>query len=128
VTGYEAQWGDTNVPGMAKFLSDTTTYGGGQIPDYYYMYGYALAKVEAAILKKAIESGDLSRQGILNAKLNLGTVDLGGLLPPVTLSSQLGPVSRKTNVVVVDPTVPGFLKPKSTFFESDAAKNMKFGG
>jgi ABC-type branched-subunit amino acid transport system substrate-binding protein len=127
VLGYEAQWGDTNTPGMAKFLSDTQTYGSGQIPDYYYMYGYALAKVEAAILKKAIESGDLSRQGILNAKLNLGTVDLGGLLPSVTYSSSLGPVSRKTNISVVDPTVEGFLKPKSSFFESDAAKNMKFG-
>jgi ABC-type branched-subunit amino acid transport system substrate-binding protein len=127
VLGYEAQWGDNNVPGMAKFLSDTQTYGSGQIPDYYYMYGYALAKVEAAILKKAIESGDLSRQGILNAKLNLGTVDLGGLLPSVTYTTQLGPVSRKSSISVVDPTVPGFLKPKSSFFESDAAKNMKFG-
>ncbi|HXA28485.1 MAG TPA: ABC transporter substrate-binding protein [Candidatus Angelobacter sp.] len=127
VLGYEAQWGDTNTPGMAKFLSDTTAYGSGQIPDYYYMYGYALAKVEAAILKKAIESGDLSRQGILNAKLNLGTVDLGGLLPSVTYTPSLGPVSRQTNISVVDPTVPGFLKPKSSFFESDAAKNMKFG-
>jgi hypothetical protein len=127
VLGYEAQWGDSNIPGMAKFLSDTQTYGSGQIPDYYYMYGYSLAKVEAAILKKAIESGDLSRQGILNAKLNLGTVDLGGLLPSVNYTPQLGPVSRKSNISVVDPTVQGFLKPKSTFFESDAAKNMKFG-
>jgi len=127
VLGYEAQWGDSNVPGMAQFLSDTTKYGSGQIPDYYYMYGYALAKVEAAILKKAIESGDLSRAGILNAKLNLGNVDLGGLLPSVDYTPSLGPVSRKTNISVVDPTVEGFLKPKSSFFESDAAKNMKFG-
>jgi ABC-type branched-subunit amino acid transport system substrate-binding protein len=127
VLGYEAQWGDTKVAGMSKFLSDTQTYGSGQIPDYYYMYGYALAKVEAAILKKAIDSGDLSRQGILNAKLNLGTVDLGGLLPSVTYTPSLGPVSRMTSISVVDPTVDGFLKPKSTFFESDAAKNMKFG-
>lgn len=127
VLGYEAQWGDTNVSGMAKFLDDTSKYGNGQIPDYYYMYGYALAKVEAAILKKAIDNGDLSRQGILNAKLNLGNVDLGGLLPSVSYSPSLGPVSRMTNISVVDPTVQGFLKPKSSFFESDAAKNMKFG-
>ena len=127
VLGYQAQWGDTNVAGMAKFLADTQGYGSGQIPDYYYMYGYVLAKVEAAILKKAIESGDLSRAGILKAKLNLGTVDLGGLSPSVNYSPALGPVSRMTNISVVDPTVPGFLKPKTSFFESDAAKNMKFG-
>jgi ABC-type branched-subunit amino acid transport system substrate-binding protein len=127
VLGYEAQWGDTNVPGMAQFLSDTQKFGSGQIPDYYYMYGYAFAKVEAAILKKAIESGDLSRAGILNAKLNLGTVDLGGLLPSVDYTPALGPVSRKTNISVVDATVDGFLKPKSAFFESTAAKNMTFG-
>jgi ABC-type branched-subunit amino acid transport system substrate-binding protein len=127
VLGYEAQWGDTTVPGMAQFLADTTKYGSGQIPDYYYEYGYAMAKVEAAILKKAIESGDLTRQGILNAKLNLGTVDLGGLLPSVNYTPALGPVSRKSGISVVDPTVPGFLKLKVPFFESSAAKNMKFG-
>jgi ABC-type branched-subunit amino acid transport system substrate-binding protein len=127
VLGYEAQWGDTSVPGMAKFLSNTTTYGNGQIPDYYYEYGYAMAEVEAAILKKAIESGDLTRAGILNAKLNLGTVDLGGLLPSVNYTPALGPVSRKTGLSVVDPTVQGFLKLKTPFFESTAAQNLKFG-
>lgn len=127
VLGYEAQWGDTSVSGMAKFLSDTQAYGSGQIPDYYYEYGYAMAKVEAAILKKAIENNDLSRQGILNAKLNLGTVDFGGLLPSVDYTPQLGPVSRMTGISVVDPTVPGFLKLKVPFFEGQAAKNMKFG-
>jgi len=127
ILGYQAQWGDTSVPGMSKFLSDTQTYGGGQIPDYYYMYGYAMAKMEAAILKKAADAGDLSRAGILNAKLNLGTVDFGGLLPSVTYTPQLGPASRMTSLTVVDPTVPGFLKPLVKFFESDAAKSMTFG-
>lgn len=128
IMSYQAQWGDTSAPGMAQFLSDTQKYGNGQIPDYYYMYGYAEAKVEAAILKKAIESGDLTRDGILNAKLNLGTVDLGGLLPSVTYTPQLGPVSRTTGLVVVDPTVDGFLKPLAPFNESSAAMNMTFGG
>ena len=127
VLGYEAQWGDTTVPGMAQFLADTTKYGSGQIPDYYYEYGYALAKIEAAILKKAIESNDLTRAGILNAKLNLGTVDLGGLLPSVDYTPALGPVSRKTGLSVVDPTVPGFLKLKVPFFTGQAAQNLKFG-
>ena len=127
VLGFQAQWGDSSVPGMAQFLSDTQKYGSGQIPDYYSMFGYTLAKVEAPILKKAIDSNDLSRQGILNAKLNLGNVDLGGLSPSVNYTPSLGPVSRKTGITVVDPTVPGFLKPKTGFFASTAAQNMKFG-
>ena len=126
ILGYEAQWGDTSAPGMSKFLADTQAYGKGQIPDYYYMYGYALAKVEAAILKKAADAGDLSRAGILDAKLNLGTVDLGGLLPSVDYTPALGPVSRKTAISVVDASTPGFLKRKSDFFESAAAKSMTF--
>jgi hypothetical protein len=124
VLGYEAQWGDTNTPGMAKFLSDTQTYGSGQIPDYYYMYGYGLAKVEAAILKKAIESGDLSRQGILNAKLNLGAVDFGGIIPSLTYTPQLGPADRQTDIAQVDPTSPGFLKIVKPYFESSAAMSL----
>src|SRR5258708_5106695 len=100
IIGTAAAWGDSNVPGMAQFLADTTKYGGGQIPDYYYMYGYGLAKVEAAILKKAIANGDLSRAGILNAKLNLGNVDLGGLLPAVNYTPPPPPGPPKPTLSV----------------------------
>jgi ABC-type branched-subunit amino acid transport system substrate-binding protein len=126
VLGYESQWGNMSVPGMAKFLADTKTYAPSQIPDYYFMYGYSQAKVETALLRKAIAAGDLTRAGILNAKLHLGKVDLGGLMPPVDYTPGLGPASRMSGISEVSSTTPGFLKGFRGFFMGDAAKGMTF--
>lgn len=129
VLGYEAQWGDTSVPGMQQFLADTKKYAPHQPPDGYYMYGYCMAKMEVQMLKKAIASNDLSRQGILNAKLNLGTVDFGGLIPTAHYTPALGPADRETTIAVVDKNAgsSGFLKTIKPFFESTAAKNLQLG-
>jgi ABC-type branched-subunit amino acid transport system substrate-binding protein len=126
VLGYTAQWGDKSVPGMAKFLSDTKRFAPKQIPDYYYMYGYAMARMETAVLREAVQSGDLTRQGILNAKLHLGSVDLGGLVPPIDYTTKLGPAARKTGVSEVSTSTPGFLKGLRGFFTGQAAQNMRF--
>jgi ABC-type branched-subunit amino acid transport system substrate-binding protein len=126
VLGYEAQWGNMSVPGMQQFLANTKKYAPGQIPDYYYMYGYAEAQMETAVLRKAIQAGDLTRQGILNAKLHLGTVNLGGLVPPLNYTPALGPASRMTEIGKVDPVAPTFLKTVTPFLEGSAAKTLQF--
>jgi ABC-type branched-subunit amino acid transport system substrate-binding protein len=126
VLGSATQWGDMSVPGMPKFLSDTKRFAPGQIPDYYYIYGYAEAQMETAVLRKAIQSGDLTRQGILNAKLHLGTVHLGGLMPPIDYTPGLGPASRMTGIARVDPGARTFLKAVSPFFTGDAARGLQF--
>ena len=126
VLGYESQWGDMSVPGMAKFLADAKRYAPSQIPDYYFMYGYCQAKMETAVLRKALAAGDLTRAGILDAKLNLGTVDFGGLMPPLDYTPDLGPAARMSGISEVSATTPGFLKGVGDFFMGDAAKNMKF--
>jgi ABC-type branched-subunit amino acid transport system substrate-binding protein len=126
VLGYEAQWGDTSVPGMGKFLADIKKYAPSQIPDYYFMYGYAQAKMETAVLRKAIANGDLTRAGILDAKLHLGKVDLGGLVPPIDYTPGLGPASRMSGISKVSATTPGFLKGFRGFYMGDAAKSMEF--
>jgi hypothetical protein len=126
VLGYEAQWGDMSVPGMAKFMADAKRFAPSQIPDYYYMYGYSEAKMETAVLRKAIAAGDLTRAGILDAKLHLGKVDLGGLVPALDYTPALGPASRRTGISKVSSTTPGFLKGVQAFFEGDAARNMEF--
>jgi ABC-type branched-subunit amino acid transport system substrate-binding protein len=127
VLGYMSQWGDRNVPGMSKFLADTKRFAPQQIPDYYYMYGYSMARMETAVLRKAIAAGDLTRQGVLNAKLHLGSVDMGGLMPPIDYSPSLGPAARKTGISSVSTSTPGFLKGIQSFFTGEAAQNMRFG-
>jgi ABC-type branched-subunit amino acid transport system substrate-binding protein len=124
VLGFTAGWGDTSVPGMAQFLADHDKYFPAQAPDGYYEFGYAQAQMEVAVLKKAIANNDLSRQGILNAKLNLGSVDFGGLIPSLTYTPQLGPADRQTDIAQVDPTAPAFLKIIKPYFESAAAKSL----
>jgi ABC-type branched-subunit amino acid transport system substrate-binding protein len=126
VLGYEAQWGDKSVPGMARFLADTKKYAPSQIPDYYYMYGYAMAQMETAVLREAVAAGDLTREGILDAKLHLGPVDLGGLLPAIDYTPELGPVSRMSGISEVSSSTPGFLKGFVPFFKGEAASNMQF--
>ncbi|HMJ32995.1 MAG TPA: ABC transporter substrate-binding protein [Baekduia sp.] len=126
VLGYEAQWGDMSVPGMAKFLADQKRFAPSQIPDYYFMYGYSQAKMETAVLRKAIANGDLTRAGILDAKLHLGKVDLGGLVPPLDYTPRLGPASRMSGISKVSSTTPGFLKGFSGFYMGDAARSMTF--
>jgi ABC-type branched-subunit amino acid transport system substrate-binding protein len=126
VLGYESQWGDMKVPGMANFLADTKKYAPSQIPDYYFMYGYSQAKMETALLRKAIAGGDLTRAGILAAKLHLGKVDLGGLMPALDYTPGLGPASRMSGISAVNSTTPGFLKGFQGFFVGDAAKSMQF--
>lgn len=124
VLGFEAQWGDTSVPGMSQFLKVHDTYAASQVPDGYYMYGYCLALMEKQLLAKAISNNDLSRAGIVNARLHLGTVDFGGLIPSANYSPSLGPADRETDIAQVDPTVTSLLKVIQTYFESTAAKNM----
>ena len=80
---------------------------------------------DVGTVRSAEQRGDLRL--LIGTGYDLGTVDLGGLLPSVNYTPQLGPASRMTSLTVVDPTVAGFLKPLVTFFESDAAKNMAFG-
>ncbi len=126
VLGYEAAWGDTATPGMATFLADTKTYAPQQIPDGYYMYGYCMALMEADVLKKAITAGDLTRAGILDAKLHLGPVNFGGLIPNADYTPALGPADRVTDISAVDLTSPGFLKVIQPYFESGAARAMTF--
>ena len=126
ILGYEPQWGDMTVSGMQQFLADHDKYAADQPPDYYYMYGYAMAEVEAAVIKKAVAANDLSRAGLLNAKLNLGQLSLGGLLPDINYTPQLGPASRATGITVVDASVPGFLKLIQPYFVGDVAKGLTF--
>jgi ABC-type branched-subunit amino acid transport system substrate-binding protein len=127
VTSFAAPWGDKASPGMAQLVADHDRYSPKLPPSIYFTLAYAQSQVQAAILRKAIQSGDLTRAGILSAKQNLGTVDLGGIAPNVSYEPQPGPPTRKSLIARIDPKVPGFLKTVAPDYGSHVADSLKIG-
>lgn len=130
VMGQGAIWGDTSKPGMAQMLADVQKYAPDQKPDGFFEAGYAYSKAIYAILKKAADSNDLSRDGVYKAFSTIGTVDLGGIYPPVTYGSSGNPndrvPSRDSQIFAIDPSQPTTVKPVSDDFTGTAAQASNF--
>jgi ABC-type branched-subunit amino acid transport system substrate-binding protein len=121
------EWGDESVPGMKQMVADLEQYAPDEPPDYYFAFGYNQARAMTAVLEKAVELGDLSREGILEASRQLGSVSFDGL----TGDYQYGPAEdrnppRSTTIFRVDPAKPFGLATVKYLLESDAAKEFEF--
>jgi hypothetical protein len=113
---------------MQQMMNDIQTYAPGQQPDYFFQAGYTLAWITAAIVKKAADNKDLSRTGFVNAFNNIGTINTGGLAPPLTYGSspnQRVPL-RDDRIFAIDPTQPGDIKPITGDFTGTAAQASQF--
>src|SRR5438270_6112553 len=123
-----ATWGDTSQPGMKQMLDDVSKYALDQKPDSFFEFGYTESKITYALLKKAIDNTDLTREGLLNAFESLKNVDLGGLLPPVTYGSSPNDrvPTRDSVVYAIDPSQPTSIRSLSGDFMGDAAKKSQF--
>ena len=127
-----ADWGDRSKPGMAEMLDDIATYAPDQKPDQYFEVGYTEAKITYAILKKAADSGDLSRDGIYRAFASIGTIDLGGLYPQAHYGSSGNPndrvPTRDNTIYAIDlnSANTGFMKDVSGDFVGQAAQQSQF--
>jgi ABC-type branched-subunit amino acid transport system substrate-binding protein len=124
VTSFSAPWGADDAAGMKQLVADQKQYAPDQPPSIYFALAYAQGKVVEEILRKAIRSGDLSREGILAAKENLGQVDLGGISPAVTYTPEGGPPSRASLITAIDPAVPGFLSVVEPDHSSEVAEEI----
>jgi ABC-type branched-subunit amino acid transport system substrate-binding protein len=121
------EWGDDSVPGMKGMVDGLEKYVPDQEPDYYFAFGYNQGRAMSAVLEKAVELGDLSRDGILKASRELGTVKFEGL----SGDYEYGPAEsrnppRSSTVFAVDPSKPFGLKTVKYNFTSDAAKDFEF--
>ena len=118
------EWGDTTVKGMADMISRTQQINPGQAPDIYYAFGYYQAWAVTDLLNKAVQLGSLSRQGIMNALNNLGTLSFDGLTGDydygTSAATRVPP--RETSIFKVDPAKPGGLAKVVVNFTSDLAK------
>jgi ABC-type branched-subunit amino acid transport system substrate-binding protein len=126
VIGEGTTWGDETVPGMKEMIADVAKFRPDQKPDSYFTFGYAQMKAVVELLEKAVEMGDLSREGILAASEELGTVSFGGLFGDYGY----GPVEdreppKASTVYKVSATAPGGLEAVKKNFESDAAEKFE---
>lgn len=112
-------WGDTSVPGMDQLITDQEEFAPDQVPDGYFIFGYYEAQSITALLEKAIELGDLSREGIQTALEELGTVSYDGL----TGDYEYGPPDdrvppRNSNIAAVVPDAPNGLENQVMDYEA----------
>jgi ABC-type branched-subunit amino acid transport system substrate-binding protein len=120
VASFATAWG-SHTRGMKAVLAAHKKYSRTQTPSIYFTWAYAQTNVLAAILKKAIKNGDLSRQGIFRARQEVGTINTGGLTPTVHYYKKAGlPPSSQTILNRVVPGVIGFLKPVASGLTSPA--------
>ena len=121
------EWGDQSVPGMRDMMARVQKHKPDQDPDYYFAFGYNQARAMTALLEKAVELGDLSKQGLLAASEQLGTVSFDGLQGDY----QYGPAEQRTpprnsTIFEVDPDKPFGLGTLEYAYESDAAGEFTF--
>ena len=85
-------------------------------------FGYVQAQVMRAILHKACDNKDLTRQGTLNALRQINGLDTGGLVAgPLDYTSPTQLPTRAVYIAQVDAAAPGGLKATGGPFQSDAA-------
>jgi ABC-type branched-subunit amino acid transport system substrate-binding protein len=128
VVSQGAVWGDTSKPGMRQMLADVAKYAPDQKPDAFFEFGYTESMITYAILKKAADNKDLTRDGLLTAFESLKNVDLGGLLPPVNYGSSPNDrvPTRDSIVYIIDPSQPTGVRALSSDFVGTAAKQSQF--
>lgn len=126
VMGEGTTWGDESVPGMKEMIADVAKFRPDQKPDSYFTFGYAQMKAVVALLEQAVEMGDLSREGILAASKELGTVEFGGLFGDYGYGEVEDRKPPKASTVYkVSATVPGGLEAVKKNFESAPAKKFE---
>ena len=120
-------WGDESAPGMADLIADKDEYFPDQAPDQYYAFGYVEAMAVTQVLEKAVELGDLSREGIVEAMNSLESLDFQGLLGEY----QYGPPEernppRANTISKINSTMPVGLELIVESYSSEAAEAYEF--
>lgn len=76
-------------------------------PGYGIPPGYLGGLMWEAILNEACDNGDMTRKGLLEARLSLDSVDAQGLSEDMDLSNPGVPATRSVYIVKIDPDAPG---------------------
>jgi ABC-type branched-subunit amino acid transport system substrate-binding protein len=128
VVGDGTQWGDPNVPGMTKMISELLASDNRfwtENPDVGLTYGYTQAIIWEAVLEKAATRADFSKSGLLSASTQIGTVDTFGLGSPVDYSQPSRLANARTTIFAVDGSYRNAIKVLAPSYASPAAQAYK---
>jgi ABC-type branched-subunit amino acid transport system substrate-binding protein len=119
--------GDESAPGMAELERIQETYAPDQGPDVYFDFGYNEAKAVDQVLEAAVENGDLSHQGIIDAMNSIDEFKYDGLLGdyPWGAPEDRNP-PRTSSIFKVDPSKPIGLSLVEADHEAPNAKDFEF--
>jgi ABC-type branched-subunit amino acid transport system substrate-binding protein len=122
-----SEWGDPEIPGMVQMLEDVAEFAPDQQPDPYFVFGYVEAWSVAQVLEAAVENGDLSREGIIEAMESIDQLEFDGLFGtyPYGAPEDRDP-PRETSIFAVDPAAPGGLRLQERGIEVQAATDYEF--
>ncbi|MFZ6004652.1 MAG: ABC transporter substrate-binding protein [Actinomycetota bacterium] len=120
-------WGDTSVEGMVEMTEAMAEFAPDQVPDPYFAFGYNQAKAVAQVLEAAVENGDLSHEGIIEAMNGIETLTFGGLLGDYGWGApeDRNP-PRTTTIFKVDIASPTGLTAEVVEYTSEAAEKFEF--
>ena len=124
-SGAFARWGEDG-PGMKAMLDAITRYAPEQKPDPFFLHGWIQAGIVAEVLKRAEETNNLSRPGVLKALEGMPDVELDGLSPTLSYGREARgrPPSRQTRMFDIsmdDPRYPDMLRPITEFYVGETA-------
>jgi ABC-type branched-subunit amino acid transport system substrate-binding protein len=120
-------WGDESVEGMVEMTDAMAEFAPDQVPDPYFAFGYNQAKAIAQVLEAAVENGDLSHEGIVEAMNGLDELTFGDLLgdyewgPPEDRNPP-----RTSTIFRVDIASATGLTAEAVEYTTEAAKAFEF--
>ncbi|MFD5827756.1 ABC transporter substrate-binding protein [Lentzea sp. NPDC060358] len=109
-------------PGPREVAAAFTRYYPGDKPAIYVDHGYTVAKVFLAVIEKACQEGDLTRDGVLKAFQDINGLETQGLTGPLRYSLVGRPSATQSYITKVDRKAPGGLTTVEELFESELVK------
>lgn len=94
-------WGE-DVPGMADLVQAWDDHADGAPKGFYALLSYAQGLAGISAAKRALDAGDITRQGYYRALTSLRAFDGGGLVRPIDLSSR--PYALNEEVRILEPS------------------------
>ncbi|NIJ09976.1 ABC-type branched-subunit amino acid transport system substrate-binding protein [Saccharomonospora amisosensis] len=114
-----------DIPKAKEVASKYKEAGFTEPPNAGVPYGYAVAEVWGAVLEKACENKDMTREGIHKALQETTSAQTGDLVAPLDFSKPGAPATRQVYVAKPDASVEGGMDYVKPLFEAEEAKAYK---